>query len=241
MKIKHRIQLLLLVASIPGTILSAGTTASAQTILQTISQTSRGPNWYSALWGAPAAAPNSANNYERSKACAVRSPAEILTGLYNTNFFGNSLQIDAGGILDLKHGGNATNAAIVNLILNGGEMDFHGGYAPTPAPVGGTIKVIADSVITTDQTGANAADIWLLSTLSGASNLTVNMLAPGTNNVILFGTNTAYSGSWSNANGGLMIEGSTTNALGSGTVTLQVADAFLGYNAINNMVIGNGI
>lgn len=241
MKIKRRIQLLLLFASIPGTILSAGTTASAQTILQTVSQTSGGPNWNNAIWGSPAAAPNSANNYETPNTFAVRTPALNLTGLYNTNFSGNSLQIDAGGILYLKHGGNATNAAIVNLILNGGEMDFHGGYAPTPAPVGGTIQVIADSVITTDQTGANAADIWLLSTLSGANNLTVNMLAPGTNNVILFGTNTAYSGSWSNANGGLIIEGSTTNALGSGSVTLQVADAFLGFNATNNMVVGNGI
>jgi fibronectin-binding autotransporter adhesin len=101
--------------------------------------------------------------------------------------------------------------------------------------------VLADSTITTDQTGANAADIWLLSPISGSGNLTVNMLAPGTNNLVLFGNNSAYSGNWSNANGGLIIEGGTTNALGSGSVTLQVGDAFLGFNSTNNLVISNSI
>src|SRR5208282_598203 len=141
----------------------------------------------------------------------------------STNFGGDSLQIDTGGILYLKHGGNLTNAVIVNLVLNGGAMTFHGGFAPTPAPVGGTLQVLAASTIGSDQPegGGNNADIWLLSPLSGSGNLTVNMLTPGTNNVILFGTNTAYSGNWSNANGGLIIEGSTTNALGSGSVILQ--------------------
>ncbi len=79
--------------------------------------------------------------------------------------------------------------------------------------------MIAASTISSDQSGANAADIWLLSNMSGSSNLTVNMLAPGVNNLILFGTNTAYSGNWVDANGGLIIEGGTTNALGSGSVT----------------------
>jgi autotransporter-associated beta strand protein len=120
-------------------------------------------------------------------------------------------------------------------------MNFHGGFAPNGPAVAGTLQVTADSVITTDQTGANAADIWLESSLSGTNNLTVNMLAPGTNNVILFGTNTDYSGNWSNANGGLIIEGGTTNGLGSGSVILQVADAYLGFNSTNNQVVGNGI
>jgi fibronectin-binding autotransporter adhesin len=241
MKTNIRTKAILLGATIIGMILSVGTTVFAQTILQTVSQTGAGPNWNSAIWDTPPTVPNNGNNYETPNGFSVRTPAQNLTGLYNTNFLGNSLQIDTGGILQLKHGGNLTNAAIVNLILNGGTMNFHGGYAPTPVPVGGTIQVIADSVITTDQTGANAADIWVLSSISGTNNLTVNMLSPGANNVILFGTNTAYSGNWVNANGGLIIEGSTINALGSGSVTLQVADAFLGFNSTNNLVVGNTI
>jgi len=241
MNIKNRIQSLLPGATILGMILFVGATVSAQTILQTVSQTGGGPSWNDAIWGTPAAVPHSGTNYETPSTFWVRTPGKNLTGLYNTNFFGDSLQIDAGGILQLKHGGTLTNAAIVNLILNGGTMNFHGGFAPVPVPVEGTIQVIADSVIATDQTGANAADIWVLSSISGTNNLTVNMLAPGANNVILFGTNTAFSGNWSNANGGLIVEGSTTNALGSGSVILQVADAFLGFKANNNLVVGNGI
>src|SRR6266852_2401600 len=241
MKIEKQIQSLLPGATILGTILLAGATAPAATILQTVTE-GTGIDWTAASWGSPpAAAAASGNNYESPSSFTVRTPNKNLSSLYLTNFAGDSLQIDAGSILYLKHGGNATNAARVNLVLNGGAMTFHGGFAPTPATVGGTLQVITDSVISTDQTGANAADIWLLSPVSGSGNLTVNMLAPGTNNVVLFGTNTAYSGNWSNANGGLIITGSTTNALGSGVVTLQVADAFLGFNAANNLVVSNSI
>ncbi len=241
MKINMPSKALVLGANILGTILFANATASGQNILQTVTE-GAGTDWTAASWGTPAAVANNANGYETpNSSFTVRTPSKNLTGLYSTNFAGNSLQIDSGGILYLKHGGNYADAAIVNLILNGGAMTFHGGFAPVPAPVGGTLQVITDSVITTDQTGANAADIWLLSTLSGSGNLTVNMLSPGINNLVLFGTNTTYSGNWSNANGGLIIQGSTTNALGSGSVILQVADAFLGFNSTNNLVVGNGI
>lgn len=220
--------------------LTVGPAASGQNILQTVSN-GAGTDWTGAIWGTPAAVATSGNTYETPNTFDLRTPNKNLTGLYPTNFPGKSVEIDSGAIFYLKHGGNAVDAAIVNLILNGGEVDFHGGFAPTPAPLGGTIQVIADSSIQSDQTGANAADIWLLSNVSGSSNLTVNMLSPGVNNVVLFGTNTAYSGNWSNANGGLIIQGTTTNALGSGSVILQVADAFLGFRATNNLVVGNGI
>jgi fibronectin-binding autotransporter adhesin len=241
MRIEKRTQFFALGATILGTILFASANAPAANILQTTNNVA-GTDWTAAIWGGPPpAVATSGNTYESPGPLTVRTPNKNLTGLHSTNFAGNSLQIDSGAILYLKHGGDAANAAVANLVLNGGAMTFHGGFAPTPAPVGGTLQVIADSAINSDQTGANAADIWLLSTLSGTNNLTVNMLAPGANNLILFGTNTAYSGNWSNANGGLIIEGGTTNALGSGSVILQVADASLGFNSTNNLVVGNGI
>ena len=242
MKVEYRIQSLFLGATLLGTILFAGTTAPGQTILQTVTE-GAGTDWTAASWGGPpAAVAKAGNSYETpSSSFTVRTPNKNLTGLYPTNFAGASLQIDAGGILYLKNGGTVVDTVIVYLVLNGGAMTFHGGFAPTPATVGGTLQVVAPSTISSDQSGANAADIWLLSNMSGSSNLTVNMLAPGVNNLILFGTNTAYSGNWVDANGGLIIEGNTTNALGSGSVTLQVADAFLDFNSTNNLVIGNPI
>jgi fibronectin-binding autotransporter adhesin len=238
MKTNIRSKFLFLGATIIGTILFVGATAPAQCILQTVNETGSPQQWNGPIWGPSEVAPTSGNCYETPSGFDVRTTNSITPAA----FAGDSLQIDSGGILELKNGGETSgNAAIVNLILNGGTMNFHGGFPPNGPAVGGTLQVLNDSVITTDQTGANAADIWLESTISGSSNLTVNMLAPGTNNLVLFGTNTAYSGNWTDANGGLMIEGGTTNALGSGTVTLQVPNAFVGFNSTNNIVVSNSI
>ncbi len=243
MKTNIRSKALLLGATILGSILSASPTAPAATILQTVTE-GAGTDWTAASWGGPpAAVANSANNYETpNSSFTVRTPNKNLTGLYTTNFAGASLQIDPGGILFLKHGGNAADAAGVNVILNGGAITFHGGFAPTPAPLAGTLQVIANSTVNTDQTGANSADIWLLSTISGGANLTLNMNST-TNGLALFGNNTAYTGNWTNAGLTSFIEilSGTTNALGSGSVTMVNANDSLIINSTNAMVISNQI
>jgi fibronectin-binding autotransporter adhesin len=243
MKKNIRSHALLLGATVLGTILFAGSPAPGATILQTVTE-GAGIDWTAASWGTPAAVANGANNYETpNSSFTVRTPNKNLTGLYSTNFAGLSLQIDPGGIFYLKHGGNATNACVVNLIMNGGTITYHGGFAPTPAPLAGTIQVIADSTINTDQTGANSADIWLLSSISGNSNLTVNM-GSTTNGVVLFGNNIAYTGNWTNAGTStstfIKIMSGTTNALGSGSVNLVNANPLI-INSTNNMVISNTI
>jgi fibronectin-binding autotransporter adhesin len=242
MKTKIQTKSLLMGASVLGMILFVGATAPAANILQTVTEGS-GTDWTAASWGSPAAVANSANTYETpSSSFTARTPNKNLTGLYTTNFAGSSLQIDTGGILYLKHGGNAADAAGVNLVLNGGAMTFHGAFAPTPAPVAGTLQVIANSTINTDQTGANSADIWLLSSVSGSSNLTLNMNTT-TNGLVLFGNNSAYTGNWTNAGSSSFIEilSGTTNALGSGSVTMANANDSLIINSTNNMVIANQI
>jgi autotransporter-associated beta strand protein len=210
-------------------------------ILQAVTEGS-GTNWNNASWGGPPAeAPTSGNNYETPNGFVVRTPAS--DGPVAA-FAGNSLQIDSGGILDLKNGGetNGNNAATVNLLLNGGEMNFHGGYAPDGPAVAGTIQVTSNSVITTDQTGANAADILVQSPISGSGNLTVNMNST-TNSVILIGNNSAYSGNWTNAStfGYIKILSGATNALGSGGVILVNPNASLTINSTNNLVINSSI
>lgn len=212
-------------------------------ILQTITQfTANQPvspgDWTVAIWGSPTAAvAASGNNYETTNSLYVRTPNSTTP----TAFAGNSLQIDSGGTLYLKNGGETSgNAATVNLLLNGGQIMFHGGFAANGAAVAGTIQVLADSVITTDQSGANSGDIWLQSTLSGGGNLTVNMNST-TNSVILSGNNSAYDGNWTNAStfGNIEILSGTANALGSGSVTLVNEDSWLVFNSTNNLVVNN--
>jgi autotransporter-associated beta strand protein len=217
-------------------VVSQGT--GATNIFQTVTE-GTGTNWNAASWGGPpAAVPTSANNYETPGGLIVRTPAS--DGPVAA-FAGNSLQIDSGGILDLKNGGETNgNAATVNLLLNGGTMNFHGGFAPDGPAVAGTIQVSANSVITTDQTGANAADILVESPISGSGNLTVNMNST-TNSVILTGNNSGYSGNWTNAStsGNIKILSGTTNALGSGGVILVNPNASLIINSTNNLVVNN--
>jgi autotransporter-associated beta strand protein len=207
-------------------------------ILQTVTETSSPADWgNTAIWGTPAAVATSGNDYETPSTFHVRTPNSTTPAA----FAGDSLQIDSGGVLDLKNGGETSgNPATVNLLLNGGQMNFHGGFAANGAAVAGTLQVLADSVITTDQTGAAAGNIWLQSTLSGSGDLTVDMKST-TNSVILTGNNFAYTGSWTNAstNGNIKIVSGTTNALGSGSVTLVRAGSGLVFNSTNNLAVNN--
>ena len=208
----------------------------ATNILQTVSESSP-MDWNSAVWGMPAAIATGGNNYETPGTFHVRTPNSITPGI----FPGNSLQIDSGGILDLKNGGETSgSAATVNLFLNGGQINYHGGFAANGAAVAGTIQVPSNSVVTTDQTGVNSGNIWLQSILSGSGNLTVNMNST-TNSVILSGNNSAFSGNWTNASifGSIKILSGTTDPLGSGSVILVNSGASLIFNSTNNLVVNN--
>jgi autotransporter-associated beta strand protein len=211
-------------------------------ILQTISQLNANQpvspgDWTVAIWDSPAAVATGGNSYETPNTFYVRTPNTTTPAA----FAGNSLQIDSGGTLYLKNGGETSgNAAIVNLLLNGGKMEFHGGFAPNGPAVAGTLQVLADSIITTDQTGANTADIWVQSPISGSGNLTLNMNST-TNSLLLSGSNSAYTGNWTNASslGNIVIVSGTTNPLGSGSVTLVNAGSGLVFNSTNNLVVNN--
>jgi beta-mannanase len=211
-------------------------------VLQTITQfTANQPvnpgDWTVAIWGSPAMVATGSNTYRTTNSLYVRTPNSLAPAA----FVGNSLQIDSGGTLYLKNGGESSgNAATVNLLLNGGQITFHGGFAPNGAAVAGTLQVLANSIITTDQTGANAADILVQSPITGSGNLTLNMNST-VNSVILTGDNSGYSGNWTNASifGNITIEGGTTNAFGSGSITLVNPGSWLVFNSTNNLVVNN--
>jgi autotransporter-associated beta strand protein len=206
-------------------------------ILQTTNESSP-MDWNSAIWGSPADVPVSTNNYETPNGFAVRT-SNINTNTSPSSFAGNSLQIDAGGILYLKHNNIVET---VNLVLNRGEIDYHGAPGGTNSPIAGTLQVLANSTVTSDQNGISTpnVDIWLQSTLSGAGNLTVAQ-DTATNAVVLFGNNVAYSGNWMNTGGFIEIGSGTTNALGSGSVTLVNTGNYLDFNSSNNLTVNNPI
>jgi autotransporter-associated beta strand protein len=208
---------------------------AATNILQTTNESSPS-DWNSAIWGTPAAIPVSTNNYETPSGFTVRT-SNINTGASPQSFSGNSLQIDAGGILYLKHNNIVET---VNLVLNGGEIDYHGAPGGTNSPLAGTLQVLANSTVTSDQNGVSVAnvDIWLQSSLSGSGNLTVAQDTV-TNGVVLFGNNAAYSGNWTNTGGFIEVGGGTINPLGSGSVTLVNTANYLEFNSTNNLVVNN--
>jgi fibronectin-binding autotransporter adhesin len=236
MKIRHPIRSVSLTILFSFIVLFASMCSRAQNILQTQQGNTSPTNWDYPLWGGPPGArPTAGNAYESPSGFDVRTTNSATALL---PFLGASLQLDAGSLLYLKNG---TNTQVANLILNGGTIDFHGGFAPTAAAVGGSVQVIANSLIESDQSGANNANIWLQSSLSGTSNLSVNMV-DSSHGVLLFGTNSAYSGNWTNITGIIEVMSGSSNALGSGSVTLNFSTStFLVFNTTNNMVVSNSI
>jgi beta-mannanase len=210
--------------------------APATNIIQTVSE-GTGTNWNNASWGSPPAVPASGNDYETPNGFDVRTPNSTAPAA----FIGASLQIDSGGTLYLKNGGETSgNAANVNLLLTGGDMRFHGGFSVNGPAVSGTVQVLSNSLVDTDQMPPNNGDIWLQSPISGNGNLTVNM-SGYTNSLILSGDNSAYTGDWTNTSawGSIEILSGTANALGSGNVTLANTGSSLVFNSTNNLVVNN--
>ena len=214
MRIPIRNQARLFGATFLGALLLSGASTRAADITQTVSQSgAAATGWSAAIWGTPAAAPTAGNNYITPSTFFVRTPNNTTPG----SFAGDSLRIDSGGTLWLKHSG--LNAATVNLILNGGNIQFHGGTVNnTNSALAGTIQVLGDCVISSDQGAANACHIWLRSSMTGSSNFAVNM-SPAGYGLFLSGSNSAFTGNWTNSGGFIQVLSGTTNALGSQTTT----------------------
>ena len=213
----------------------AATSIRAANLLQTINTASQtGSNWVLAVWGSPAGLPVSANTYETPNGFGLRTENQTAP----QTFPGNSLQIDTGGILYLKHGNGVATA---NLVLAGGAIDFHGTGSGTNSPIGGTLQVTANSLFESDQTGSANLSIWVMSPISGSGSLSVNA-DDASHGVFLFGTNSAYSGNWTNVTGIIEVMSGSSNALGSGSVTLNFGTStFLVFNSAGSMVISNSI
>lgn len=234
MRTTLRTQARLFGAILMGALLLGNANARAADITQTVNQSgAAATGWSAAIWGTPAAAPSSGNNYITPAAFFVRTPNNATPG----TFAGDSLRIDAGGTLWLKHSG--INAASVNLVMNGGTIQFHGGTVNnTNSSLAGTIQMLGNATISSDQAAATACHIWLRSPISGSANFTVNM-TPAGYGLFLSGSNSAFVGNWTNSGGFIQILSGTTNALGSGVVTLLNAGNYLWFNSTNDQTVNN--
>ncbi len=236
MRTTIRTQARLFGATLLGALLLGGANARAADLTQTVNQSGAvATGWSAAIWGTPAAAPSSGNNYITPTAFFVRTPNNGTPGA----FAGDSLRIDPGGTFWLKHSG--INAATVNLIMNGGTIQFHGGTINnTNSSLAGTIQVLGNATISSDQAVGTACHIWLQSPISGSADITANM-SPAGYGLLLSGANSAYTGNWTNSGGFIQIVSGTTNALGSGVVTLLNAGNYLWFNSTNHQTVDNVI
>ena len=236
MKINIRTQALLLGATLLGTILFTGTPAAAVNITNTVDEVSlTASNWNSSVWGTPAAVPLATTNYFINVG-SIRTVATNAAQSFN----GATLTLLTGKILSLKHG---PGVATVNLLTGGGgpsSITYAGGSSGATVPLGGTLTVNNSVTIGQNQSGANTRDIWLLSTLSGASAVTVDQRG---SSLVLFGTNTAFSGAWKILTGNLQIGNGASNALGTNSVTFTTVSTpvSLIFNSTNNFTVSNTI
>ena len=235
MKINIRTPALLLGATLLGTILFTGTPAAAVNITNTVDEASlTSSNWNSSVWGTPAAEPLPTTNYFIGFGAASSGNIRTVSTTAAQSFNGAALQINNGKTLFLKH---ANGVATVNLLTGGGgpsTITYAGGASGTNCPLGGTLT-LNNSVSIGSNQGANSVPIWVLSPISGTANLTVTTNAT----VVLFGTNSSYTGKWIINNGAsLQIGSGTTNALGSGNVTNNSGGS-LAFNSANNFTVTN--
>ncbi len=261
MKINTRSVSITPAAALLGLMLFVSPPASAELFFLAVNQSGSGdwtqPIWTNATTPIPVAA-TSGNDYLAGTLAGVFGAVRTInTPSTPQSFAGDHLILTNGGVLWLKNAGAACTA---NIILDGGQIIFHGSGGQG-AQLGGTLQVnLNDNTLggpggTTGaafynlgQDQGNAADkrnILLQANVSGNGNLVVNMgvITSGSlNTVQISGTNTAFTGNWTNNQGTLEIASGSVNPLGSGAVIMNsVSSAFLSFNTTNNLALTNSI
>ncbi|MGN6556304.1 MAG: beta strand repeat-containing protein, partial [Verrucomicrobiota bacterium] len=239
----------LLGAALWGAMLLAGVSTQAADIYQTANQT-LGINWNTGVsWGTPAAVAAAGNNYISggTGTFVVRTLDASTNSPTLSTFVGNKLTLTnngAGGAIGslvLNNGGGFAGLATANIEMAGGTISYNTANQSTTdwrAALGGTISVTRDSTFNAISSIQFNRDILLLANLSGTGNLTVAMV---TNSLVLLGTNTAFSGNWTNTTGYIEIGSDALDPLGPGIVTLVNSTNALRFNATNNLVLNNVI
>ena len=250
-----RNQALLLGATLLGTILLAGITAHAADLYQYKTMAS-GWNWNSTtnIWGATPSSLSAAvagNTYISGGVgtnFTLRTYDQATNNPLYSTFVGDKLILTNNGIgkLFLKTTGGLAGMAKASIELAGGVIGLLNANS-TPADVrgalGGTILVSQNSSIAWENGATPLRDNLLVANVSGTANLAV--YTTNTTGLVLLGTNTAFSGNWTNVSGRIEIGNNALDALGSGKLIL-VSNApprlsWLMLNATNDFTVLNVI
>ena len=258
MKKNQRYSSLILGAVSLGIILSAGTTARAADRYQYRTM-NVGFNWNSTnvfgVFGTPGTlslatagntyfAGGAGTNFNcRTHDASTNNPSFSV-------FAGDKLILTNNGIgsLVLKNGGGLANVNSATIELAGGTISQNtpNQLAGTDgrSALGGTILVSQNSLINLIGGATANRDTLLVANISGSANLTVAHGAAGTpqtNALVLLGTNTAFSGNWTNTLGRIELGNNALNPLGSGKVMLMTTSNALNLNATNDFSLANVI
>ncbi|MGY8687721.1 MAG: hypothetical protein ACKVHP_08310, partial [Verrucomicrobiales bacterium] len=152
------------------------------------------------------------------KAYVVDAAGQDLTSprAFSPAFRGNSLDIQSGGNLDLRHFGGA--AGIADLTLSGGAITHGAGRTVGVGGLNDLITVSGDSKIVVVRTSQT---LEVQSRLSGTGGLTAEgaSVEPGDRATIaLLGVGTDFSGDWNISN--VSLNAVTPDSLGSGNVLI---------------------
>jgi autotransporter-associated beta strand protein len=258
MKIYNRTKNLMLGVALFGAALSVVNPARAVDLYQTRT-IALGFNWNNTnIWGAALQYAAATTNYISGGTGAFNvrthdAPTNNNSSGWST-FAGAKLTFTNSGVvganagsLVLKNGGGLAGMATANIELAGGTISYNTANQTAAngdwrAALGGTILVSRDSLINAISAVTANRDTLLLANLSGTGNLIVNYGLGGTlqtNALVLMGTNTSFSGNWTNTLGRIEIGNNALNPLGSGKVMLLTSSNALTLNASNDFTLPN--
>jgi fibronectin-binding autotransporter adhesin len=233
-------------------LLLGATGIKADVITQTVDQSGAGStaHWNLAIWGTPAAVPATTNTYiiPSGVTMQARTPV-IVSGSGGNLIFGGgwltNMNTTTPGIRFL-HGNVAVTA---NIVLNAGNITTAGQSGTTWGGLAGNLIIPATKTGTFQCFGSTPSgySYWLMTNLvlQGSGTLAMNMAATTTTSGVINSCDASgFTGPWTVTKGRLEIRSGTTNALGSGTVTLTAAattanPSWLLFNSANNLTISN--
>jgi len=203
-----------------ATILATALSTQAATITQTVAG-AFGSNWNSAIWGSPAAAPTTGNDYVTAGGLFGSSSTALganVTGRIResgTTFAGDSVTISsATEILMKQNNGSSSNG---DVILDGGVIRLSPDNAGS-AILTGTLNVTSSSVLGVVQHEAAGTTLTISSTVTGSADM--RLAAANTVNSSVHNLAIVFSGNLTGYSGTIDVGG------GNRALTLNLAEAY---------------
>ena len=224
MKQRHKNTQLLLngksIAVGAAAILATALSTQAATITQTVAG-AFGSNWNSAIWGSPAAAPTTGNDYVTASGLFASGSTGLganVTGRIResgTTFGGDSVTISSATEILMKQNNGSTSNG--DVIMNGGVIRLSPDNAGS-AILAGTLNITSSSVLGVVQHVAAGTTLTISSTVTGSGDM--RLAAANTSNSTVTNHAIVFSGNLTGYSGTIDVGG------GNQALTLNLAQAY---------------